>query len=32
KYRFPYKLRDGKTFPMIPVSVGYGRKLWELLI
>lgn len=30
KYRFPYKLRDGKTFPMIPVSVGYGRKRWDI--
>ena len=30
KYKFPYKIRDGKKFPMIQVSIGYGRKRWDI--
>jgi hypothetical protein len=30
KYRFPYKIRDGGTFPMIPVSLSYYRKKWDI--
>ncbi|MBA7672901.1 hypothetical protein ES703_81088 [subsurface metagenome] len=26
KYRFPYAIRDGKSYPMIRVFVGYGKK------
>lgn len=30
KYKFPYKVKDGKKFTMIQVSIGYGRKRWDI--